>query len=172
MYTVVEFSTTGGDTTRGERLRAGLFTMFAVEDRATRESCNDIETLHREACTAGRDTYIDPATGYQVFTEHAHRKRGKCCGSGCRHCPFGYASVPAARKAVLAAPILAPGLSTKDHPHAATSNSTAANDAGARDSPHEAPSIISSATSLVAASATPALLRSAPALLLLAGVLL
>jgi len=23
-----------------------------------------------------------------VFTEAYHRKRGYCCGSGCRHCPW------------------------------------------------------------------------------------
>ena len=26
-----------------------------------------------------------------VFTETYHLKRGYCCGSGCRHCPFGNA---------------------------------------------------------------------------------
>ena len=25
---------------------------------------------------------------YMVFTEHYHLKRGHCCGSGCRHCPY------------------------------------------------------------------------------------
>jgi len=24
----------------------------------------------------------------KVFTEEWHKKRGYCCGSGCRHCPF------------------------------------------------------------------------------------
>ena len=28
--------------------------------------------------------------GYRVFTEQFHRKRGYCCESGCRHCPYGY----------------------------------------------------------------------------------
>lgn len=23
-----------------------------------------------------------------VFTSEYHRKRGECCGSGCRHCPY------------------------------------------------------------------------------------
>ncbi|MFZ9756183.1 MAG: DUF5522 domain-containing protein [Bacteroidia bacterium] len=26
--------------------------------------------------------------GYLVFTEAYHKKRGFCCGSGCRHCPY------------------------------------------------------------------------------------
>ncbi len=28
--------------------------------------------------------------GYKVFTETYHLKRGYCCESGCRHCPYGY----------------------------------------------------------------------------------
>jgi Family of unknown function (DUF5522) len=27
--------------------------------------------------------------GYIVFTAAYHLKRGYCCGSGCRHCPYG-----------------------------------------------------------------------------------
>lgn len=49
--------------------------------------------LHKEACLAKQDFYQDPKTGYQVFTEHAHLKRGKCCGGGCRHCPYNHANV-------------------------------------------------------------------------------
>jgi len=25
-----------------------------------------------------------------VFTAAFHLKRGSCCGSGCRHCPYGF----------------------------------------------------------------------------------
>lgn len=28
--------------------------------------------------------------GYRVFTVQYHLKRGYCCESGCRHCPYGY----------------------------------------------------------------------------------
>ncbi len=55
----------------------------------------DIEELHAAACAAQRDTYADPATGYTVFTAHSHTKRGTCCGSACRHCPFDHANVGA-----------------------------------------------------------------------------
>lgn len=34
----------------------------------------------------GEDYYIE--RGYWVFTESFLRKRGTCCGSGCRHCPY------------------------------------------------------------------------------------
>lgn len=35
------------------------------------------------------DSYFDGP--YLVFTEAYHLKRGYCCQSGCRHCPYGYA---------------------------------------------------------------------------------
>ena len=60
--------------------------LMAVEEHG-------FDKIHREACDAGKHTYIDPATGYQVFTEVAHKKRGKCCGSGCRHCPYSHENV-------------------------------------------------------------------------------
>ncbi len=34
------------------------------------------------------DYYVE--NGFIVFTESFLRKRGYCCKSGCRHCPFGY----------------------------------------------------------------------------------
>ncbi|MEO0603657.1 MAG: DUF5522 domain-containing protein [Myxococcota bacterium] len=53
--------------------------------------------VHARALAAGATTYIDPATGYRVFTEIAHRQRGSCCGSACRHCPFDHVNVPRRR---------------------------------------------------------------------------
>ncbi len=37
------------------------------------------------------DYYIE--NDNYVFTEWYHRKRGSCCGSGCRHCPYGHQNV-------------------------------------------------------------------------------
>lgn len=51
------------------------------------------EDLHLRACRAGKASYRDPETGYRVLTTLAHLQRGYCCGSGCRHCPFGHANV-------------------------------------------------------------------------------
>uniref|UniRef100_A0A8C5QTC7 Chromosome 1 open reading frame 53 n=1 Tax=Leptobrachium leishanense TaxID=445787 RepID=A0A8C5QTC7_9ANUR len=48
---------------------------------------------HEAACQAGQESYIDPSTGYCVFTRTAHLRREKCCGSGCRHCPYGQENV-------------------------------------------------------------------------------
>jgi len=54
---------------------------------------DDIEELHKTAMLKGSTTYIDPATGFTVFTELAHLRRGKCCGNLCRHCPYGWENV-------------------------------------------------------------------------------
>lgn len=53
----------------------------------------DINQLHLAACEAGRDTYIDSVTGYQVLTSKALLKQGACCGNSCRHCPYGHINV-------------------------------------------------------------------------------
>jgi len=53
----------------------------------------DIEELHALAVQKGSITYIDPSTGFTVFTELAHLRRGTCCGNQCRHCPFGWEMV-------------------------------------------------------------------------------
>jgi len=37
----------------------------------------------------GEDYYLTEE-GYIVFTEAYHRKRGYCCQSGCKHCPYGF----------------------------------------------------------------------------------
>lgn len=34
------------------------------------------------------DFYFTPE-GYVVWTEQYHLRRGYCCKSGCRHCPYG-----------------------------------------------------------------------------------
>ena len=49
--------------------------------------------LHDLACQAKHNYYKDPKTGYTVFTEYGHKKRGTCCGAGCRHCPFNHVNV-------------------------------------------------------------------------------
>ena len=40
----------------------------------------------------GRDYYVE--SGNIVFTEAYHLKRGHCCESGCRHCPYGFSKTP------------------------------------------------------------------------------
>ncbi len=43
----------------------------------------------------GEDFYMDGE--YFVFTAAYHLKRGYCCGSKCRHCPYGDEEAPAAK---------------------------------------------------------------------------
>lgn len=43
---------------------------------------------HSGALRAGVDTYVDPRTGYTVLTAGYLARRGHCCESGCRHCPY------------------------------------------------------------------------------------
>lgn len=56
---------------------------------------------HQRAVAAGEKFYKDPDTGLMVMTEIIHRQRGKCCGSGCRHCPYSHERVPVSKRAQL-----------------------------------------------------------------------
>jgi len=41
-----------------------------------------------EPLIEGIDYYIE--NGFWVFTADYLKKRGYCCQSGCRHCPYGF----------------------------------------------------------------------------------
>jgi hypothetical protein len=47
------------------------------------------ESSSGEALEPDLDYYVE--NGLYVFTEHYLLKRGYCCQSGCRHCPYGFA---------------------------------------------------------------------------------
>eukprot|EP00310_Coccolithus_braarudii_P020479 CAMPEP_0183355016 /NCGR_PEP_ID=MMETSP0164_2-20130417/38873_1 /TAXON_ID=221442 /ORGANISM="Coccolithus pelagicus ssp braarudi, Strain PLY182g" /LENGTH=220 /DNA_ID=CAMNT_0025528013 /DNA_START=338 /DNA_END=1000 /DNA_ORIENTATION=+ len=49
--------------------------------------------LHGAACARGYNQYVDPSTGYKVWTSHFLGKRS-CCGNKCRHCPWQHKNVP------------------------------------------------------------------------------
>ena len=51
------------------------------EERGTRNAERPVE---------GEDFYREGE--FIVFTEAFLRKRGYCCESGCRHCPYGFRS--------------------------------------------------------------------------------
>jgi ATP-binding cassette subfamily B (MDR/TAP) protein 1 len=53
----------------------------------------NFQEFNRLACNEGRDTYNDPASGYQVLTSEALLRQGRCCGNSCRHCPYGHINV-------------------------------------------------------------------------------
>lgn len=79
---------------------AGMAAIADVEEcgsGAAMDACR--AQLHAAACDAGQSFYEDPVTGYSVMTAFAHTRRGKCCGSGCRHCPFAHAGVALGNRA-------------------------------------------------------------------------
>ena len=47
------------------------------------------ETDKEMKLVEGEDFYREGA--FVVFTERYHLRRGRCCESGCRHCPYGFA---------------------------------------------------------------------------------
>lgn len=49
---------------------------------------------HERATAQGESSYVDPDTGYRVFTRDALLVRNRCCGCGCRHCPFHHDNIP------------------------------------------------------------------------------
>jgi hypothetical protein len=46
-----------------------------------------IMRAHREALERGESGYLDPLSGYFVFTA-AYLAGRACCDNGCRHCPY------------------------------------------------------------------------------------
>jgi Family of unknown function (DUF5522) len=70
--------------------------MTAGDDDATDEWPAAVRAAHDEAVASGAPGYVDPETGYLVFTTRFLRERGHCCGSGCRHCPYDEAARRAA----------------------------------------------------------------------------
>lgn len=61
--------------------------VFTLSEQEYKKICH---ALHKEAVERGDDHYIDPKTGYMVFTALYHKRRGHCCRSGCRHCAYGF----------------------------------------------------------------------------------
>jgi hypothetical protein len=46
--------------------------------------------MYRNRIELEDDDYYINEQGFKVFTEKYHLKRGYCCKSGCKHCPYGY----------------------------------------------------------------------------------
>ncbi|KAK3251737.1 hypothetical protein CYMTET_38932 [Cymbomonas tetramitiformis] len=63
------------------------------EDKRSGSDRQLVRVLHKKAVELGAFTYIDPATGYSVFTSLSLEQR-PCCGNRCRHCPYGHENVP------------------------------------------------------------------------------
>ncbi|XP_060069882.1 uncharacterized protein LOC132549914 [Ylistrum balloti] len=52
-----------------------------------------IHDCHKRAVMEQEELYQDPYADKWVMTRYAHLKRGKCCGSACRHCPYQHRKV-------------------------------------------------------------------------------
>ena len=48
----------------------------------------EILERHAAAVANGLPVYSDPVSGLSVFTAEFLARRGYCCESGCRHCPY------------------------------------------------------------------------------------
>jgi hypothetical protein len=70
---------------------AGL--LLSVDVRRT-ESVSEDLSREAPALIEGEDFYREG--GYVVFTAAYHLRRGHCCESGCRHCPYRVAAERAA----------------------------------------------------------------------------
>jgi len=57
---------------------------MGVEEKKT------VESASGEPLAEGADFYIE--NGLYVFTADYLLRRGFCCQSGCRHCPYGFSS--------------------------------------------------------------------------------
>jgi hypothetical protein len=50
---------------------------------------NGLSSFSKRHSLSEEDYYLSPE-GYIIFTEKYHLKRGYCCKSGCKHCPYGF----------------------------------------------------------------------------------
>ena len=64
-------------------------TLFSMEGKE--ELDMDYSEFSKRAKLTEEDYYISDE-GFIVFTEAYHLKRGYCCKSNCKHCPYGYNS--------------------------------------------------------------------------------
>lgn len=79
------------DSLRACRAVAGASGVLTVEEIRQWLAANPLPARVPDRYQASRlvegvDYYLEQ--GLWVFTEWHHRKRGRCCGNGCRHCPW------------------------------------------------------------------------------------
>jgi hypothetical protein len=58
----------------------------STNDESTRENDDDATTSY--SLMEGKDYYLEGTL--MVFTERFLTRRGFCCESSCRHCPYGF----------------------------------------------------------------------------------
>jgi hypothetical protein len=60
-----------------------------MDGEATARARTAMQEAHDAAVARGDAGYADPVTGFFVFTTPSLLAKGRCCGNGCRHCPYG-----------------------------------------------------------------------------------
>ena len=51
---------------------------------------NEFSSFSNKGKAMENDEYHVNKEGFIVFTEKYHLKRGYCCKSNCKHCPYGF----------------------------------------------------------------------------------
>ena len=69
-------------------LRADWRSPHPIRLPPERPDRGEIMDRHDRAADRGLPNYVDPASGFMVFTADFLASRGYCCASGCRHCPY------------------------------------------------------------------------------------
>ena len=48
----------------------------------------ETKKLHEEAIKNNKNFYIEPGTGFMIWTKDFLLKREFCCENDCKHCPY------------------------------------------------------------------------------------
>ena len=51
---------------------------------------NEYSSFSQGKSKLSKEDYYLSEEGFIIFTEQYHAKRGYCCKSSCKHCPYGY----------------------------------------------------------------------------------
>jgi hypothetical protein len=51
---------------------------------------NEFASFSQGKSKLSKEDYYLNEEGFIIFTEEYHSKRGYCCKSNCKHCPYGY----------------------------------------------------------------------------------
>lgn len=70
-------------------LSLGDFLFMSEDDDKRKQAAPRPVSTPPSRLVEGIDYYLNE-DGFMVFTAHYLSRRGFCCESGCRHCPYGY----------------------------------------------------------------------------------
>ncbi len=65
--------------------------LWSKSSKTKHNTSSQHEKSNLSSATDSEDHYME--NGLMVMTESFHLKRGYCCGSKCRHCPFDHVNV-------------------------------------------------------------------------------